>query len=131
RRARRPRSVPSRKTPAPRRAAPARCNRRLATAGGRLKLSGSGSSFTRVAQFGFFGFRIDRGGRDALAILLERRRAPHRVGRALRPRLLEVGRVVDHGSEVALGGAAEIVILLVLVVAGVVDRRAEVGGPET
>src|SRR5439155_2465410 len=90
RRARRSPWLPSRKRPAPRRAAPARCSRRHAAAGDRLLLvfAWSGSSFTRIAQFGLIGFRIDRRGRDALAILLERRRAPHRVGRALRPRLL-------------------------------------------
>src|ERR1043166_8324509 len=103
-------------------AARARCNRRHATAADRLLLNVAWSGsllFTRVAQFGFFGFRIDGRGRNALAIFVERLRAPRGVGGALRPRLLEVGGIFHHGSKVALGGAAEIVIGLVLVVAGV------------
>ena len=56
----------------------------------------------------------------ALAILLERRVAPRRIGGRFGPRLFEVRRIVDHRGEVALGGAAEIVVGLVFVVAGVV-----------
>ena len=56
--------------------------------------------------------------------------APHGVGRRFRARLHEVGRIVDHRGHVALVGAAEIVVRLVLVVALVLVRRAEILRPQ-
>ena len=56
--------------------------------------------------------------------------ATRRIGRRLGARLHEVGRIVDHRRQVALIGAAEIVVVLVLEVALVLDRRAEVVGPQ-
>src|SRR5215472_9627520 len=77
--------------------------------------------FAYVAELGLVGFGISGRRRRALAILLEPFGSPHRIGRRLGPRLHQVGRVVDHGREVALGRAAEIVILLVLVIERVVE----------
>ena len=68
--------------------------------------------------------------RLALTVLLEAFAAPLGVGRRLRTRLHEVRRIDDHRGHVALIGAAEIVILLVLEVARIVDRRSEVLRPE-
>src|SRR5262249_19575266 len=65
-------------------------------------------SVADVADLGLVGVRIDGGGGFALAVLVEHERAPRRVGRLIAARLHQVGRVVDHGGEVALGGAAEV-----------------------
>ena len=56
--------------------------------------------------------------------------APRRVGRRFGARLHEVRRIVDHRRQIALIGAAEIVIGLVLEIARVLDRRADVLGPQ-
>ena len=52
------------------------------------------------------------------------------IGRRFGARLHEVGRIVDHRGEVALGGAAEIVVWLVFDIGGVVDRRPEILRPQ-
>src|ERR1700759_5138598 len=85
--------------------------------------------FAYVAELGLVAFGICGRARVTLAILFEAFGAPHGVGRRLRARLHEVGRIGDHGREVALRRAAEIVILLVLVVGRVVDVRPEIVRP--
>ena len=52
------------------------------------------------------------------------------IGGRFRPRLHQVGRIVDHRRHVALIGAAEIVAGLVVDIALVVDRGAEILGPQ-
>lgn len=51
--------------------------------------------------------------------------------RGFRSRLHEVRRIVDHRGKIALVRAAEIVILPVFAIAGVVDRRTEILRPQT
>src|SRR5579872_886095 len=105
-----------RRRPAPRCAAPARyTGRRQALRHPRRRACGGRTlSLADLAQLGLVGFGIGRGGRLTLAVLVESFGAACRVGWALRARLLEIGRIVDHRSHVVLVGAAEIVIGLVL-----------------
>src|SRR5580693_4101587 len=58
--------------------------------------------------------RIRRFGVLAFAIFLDHRGAPHRIGCGLAARLHQIGRAGDHGREIALRGAAEVPVRLVL-----------------
>src|SRR5690242_9977585 len=71
-------------------------------------------SLADVADLALIGARIAGARAFAFAILLEHYAAPPLVGGNLAARLDQVGRVVDHGGEVALAGAAEIPMLPVL-----------------
>src|ERR1700676_2593534 len=64
-------------------------------------------------------------------VFLENRGASHRIGRAFAARLHEIGRIIDHGGEIALVGAAHIPELPILGVVPVVQTRTDVLGPKT
>src|SRR5262245_8188607 len=72
-------------------------------------------SVADVADSAAGGVRILGLGGLALAVLVEHGGSSGRIDLALGARLRQVGRVVDHGGEIALGGAAEIPVRLVAV----------------
>ena len=92
---------------------------------------GRGCSFTCVAEFGLFGFGIGGRGRARPCDTSRMHRSPNRIGGRFGPRLHEIRRIVDHGREIALGGATEIVVRLVFVVAAVQDRWTEIFRPQS
>src|SRR5262245_2768769 len=103
-----PRSRRSRRRPAPRRAARAQCARSAWMGLRRARLWLSWSSFAEIADLALAFFRIGRGGAFTPLVLPHHGRAPAGIGWLLAARLHEVGGVLDHRSEVALAGAAEV-----------------------
>ena len=67
---------------------------------------------------------------SALLVFFHDRGASRRIGRRLAPRLHEVGRVIDHRGEVALGGAAKVPRRLIFEVVAV-EARPNILGPQT
>ena len=112
--ARRRRSRPFRRRPAPRPAAPARYARPRggdATSGCCLGILARVADHLPVSlSLALSAFGIDGRGRVALAIFVEGGGAAGGIGRRFGARLHEVGRIVDHRGQVALIGAAEIVV---------------------
>src|SRR5438876_4631204 len=117
--------------PGPIRAALARCARWPGPAL-RLRIGRLEShvwSFANVADLAFFGVRVSRRGGFAPVVLVEHGSAAAVVGWRFAARLDEIGRVLDHGGEISLRGAAEIPVFPVLQVLAVIGR-AEILRPQ-
>src|SRR5215831_19579087 len=89
----------------------------------------TGILLAQIADLALVRIRIDGLRGLAAVVLVEHRGAASGIGRDLAARLDEVGLVLDHGSKIALRGAAEIPVLHVLVVLAV-GGRAKIVRPQ-
>src|SRR5262249_37637618 len=77
------------------------------------------SSFSYVADFSGVITEVVAGGIFTLAVFLKHNGASRRPRRRLTARLHQIGRIFDHGGEIALARAAQVPVRLIFDVAGV------------